>query len=86
MNAYFRLVSLEAGLERTHSYGCDLLGTLLRKADRRLGVQGQKGSKPIKDMIPSEVPEGSWLSLAGRPWRHHRPHPGGVQVRAGELV
>ena len=86
MDVYLRLGSLEADLERTHSYECDLLGSLLRKANRRLGVQGQKGSKPSKDVIPNEVAEGSRLSLAGGPWRQHRPHPGDVQIRAAELV
>lgn len=85
MDVYLRLGSLEADLERTHSYECDLLGNLLRKANRRLGVQGQKGSKPSKDVIPNEIAEGSWLSLAGGPWRQHRPHPGGIQIRAAEL-
>ena len=48
MAAYLRLGSLEADLERTHSYECDLLGSLLRKVNRRLGVQGQKEASPAR--------------------------------------
>lgn len=77
MGAYFSLGSLEADLERVHSYECDLLGSLLRKAGRRLGKQDRKGSKPSKDMIVNKISGGQLTQSCRRaletpqatPWR-----------------
>lgn len=85
MDAYLRLCSLEADLDKICFYEHYLLESLLRKAGRMLGRQDQKGSRPSKAVTSSKVWRHRWLSLAGGPG-DKTGHALEVPIRADELV